>query len=123
MRRLEELVIGRPSTFASIVGALRERGYGRYIQWGKDEGDLRAPRRTVPAAMEADEITPEVARALLALPRTVGVHPQTGKAILAGIGRYGAPIRKPACVASARLLSGARVRHRSARESTGIVWS
>ena len=49
---------------------------------------------------EADEITPEVARALLALPRTVGVHPQTGKAILAGIARYGAPIRKPACVAS-----------------------
>ena len=40
--------------------------------------------------MEADEIAPEVARALLALPRTVGVHPQTGKTILAGLGRYGA---------------------------------
>ena len=26
MRRLEELGIGRPSTYASIVGVLRERG-------------------------------------------------------------------------------------------------
>ena len=56
---------------------------------GEDEGDVRAPRRTVPAAMEADEITPEVARSLLALPRTVEAHPETGKTILAGIGRYG----------------------------------
>ena len=39
--------------------------------------------------METLEITPQVARALLALPRTVGVHPDTGKTILAGIGRYG----------------------------------
>ena len=50
---------------------------------------------------EADEIMPEVTRTLLALPRTVGVHSHTGKAILAGIARYGAPIRKPASVASA----------------------
>ena len=39
--------------------------------------------------MEPHEITPDVARALLVLPRTVGVHPDTGKTILAGIGRYG----------------------------------
>ena len=68
---------------------LRSGRYGRYIQRGEDEGEVRALRRTVPAAMEADEITPEVARALLALPRNVGTHPRTGKPILAGIGRYG----------------------------------
>ena len=68
---------------------LRRGRYGRYLQLGEDEGDERALRRTVPAAMEADEITPEVARALLDLPRTVGVHPETGKTIIAGIGRYG----------------------------------
>ena len=69
---------------------LRRGRYGRYIQRGEDEGKTKALRRTVPASMEADEITPELARALLALPRIVGVHPQTGKTIRAGIGRYGA---------------------------------
>ena len=39
--------------------------------------------------MEPREITQDVARAPLAMPRTVGVHPDTGKTILAGIGLYG----------------------------------
>ena len=69
---------------------LRRGRYGRYVQRGEDEGETRAARGTVPADMAADEITPEIARALLTLPRTVGTHPETGKRILAGIGRYGA---------------------------------
>ena len=73
-----------------LVITLRSGRYGRYIQRGEDDGDVQVLRRTIPAAMEAEEITPEVARALLALPRTVGVHPHTGKTILAGVGRYGA---------------------------------
>ena len=40
--------------------------------------------------MEADEITPEVAGPLLALPRTVRAQPRTGRTVLAGNGRYGA---------------------------------
>ena len=68
---------------------LRRGRYGRYVQLGEDSEDARASRGTVPMGMEADEITPEVARALLALPRAVGVHPDTGKTIVAGIGRYG----------------------------------
>ena len=39
------------------------------------------------------EVTLAVARALLALPREVGVHPGTGKTILAGMGRYGPWLR------------------------------
>ena len=68
---------------------LRTGRYGRYVQLGEVGADPQAARATVPLGMEAEEITPEVARALLALPRTVGTHPETGKAILAGIGRYG----------------------------------
>ena len=68
---------------------LRTGRYGRYVQLGEVGADPQAARATVPLGMEADEITPEVALALLALPRTVGTHPETGKAILAGIGRYG----------------------------------
>ena len=67
---------------------LRRGRYGRYVQRGED-GDAHARRGTVPKSMDTQEITPEVARALLALPRTVGVHPDTGKTILAGIGLYG----------------------------------
>ena len=59
------------------------------MQRGEDAAGVRAARGTVPMEMEAHEITPEVARALLALPRRVGLHPDTGKPILAGIGRYG----------------------------------
>ena len=77
-----------PETGLAI--ALHRGRYGRYIQRGEDEGKTKALRRTVPASMEADEITPEVARALLAVPRIVGVHPETGKTIRAGLGRYGA---------------------------------
>ncbi len=68
---------------------LRTGRYGRYVQRGEVAKDPAAARGTVPMGMEADEITPDVARALLALPRTVGTHPETGKEILAGIGRYG----------------------------------
>ena len=68
---------------------LRTGRYGRYVQRGEDGKDPQAARGTVPMGMEAHEITPEVASALLALPRTVGTHPETGKDILAGVGRYG----------------------------------
>ena len=68
---------------------LRSGRYGRYVQLGGDGKQPRTARGTVPMGMEAHEITPEVARALLDLPRTVGTHSDTGKPILAGIGRYG----------------------------------
>ena len=71
--RREPIVLGTDGETGLVLTLHRGR-YGRYIQRGEDQGDERALRRTIPAAMEADEITPEVARALLALPRTVGVH-------------------------------------------------
>ncbi len=72
-----------------LAFTLRRGRYSRYVQLGETDEDGRAPRGTVPGSMEPDEITPDVARALLAMPRTVGVHPDTGRTILAGIGLYG----------------------------------
>ena len=69
---------------------LRMGRYGLFVQRGEDAGEVRAARGSVPKGMAPDEVTLDLALALLALPRTVGVHPGTGKTILAGIGRYGA---------------------------------
>ena len=44
---------------------------------------------SVPKTMAPEEISLDVARALLALPREVGIHPASGKTILAGTGRFG----------------------------------
>ncbi len=75
---------------AGLPLTLRMGRYGLYVQRGEDGGRKRAQRASVPKGMDGGEVTPDVARALLALPREVGVHPDTGKTILAGIGRYGA---------------------------------
>lgn len=46
-------------------------------------------RQGLPAGESADEVTLERALALLALPRDIGKHPETGAMIQAGIGRFG----------------------------------
>lgn len=49
-----------------------------------------APKRQgLPAGTSVDDVTLDSALSLLALPRDVGTHPETGKPIRAGIGRFG----------------------------------
>ncbi len=56
----------------------------------KKKPKAEKPKRTaVPKDMPAADIDLEKALSLLSLPRTIGLHPESGKEMLAGIGRYG----------------------------------
>jgi DNA topoisomerase-1 len=65
---------------------LRSGRFGPYVQRGEGK---EAKRASLPKGWKPDEIDREKALALLALPRDVGQHPETGRMISAGIGRYG----------------------------------
>jgi DNA topoisomerase I len=55
----------------------------------KPEDRPKPKRQGLPKGMAIDEVTLEAALKLLALPRDVGKHPETGEMIQAGVGRFG----------------------------------
>ncbi|MGB3537843.1 MAG: type I DNA topoisomerase [Mesorhizobium sp.] len=65
---------------------LRSGRFGPYVQRGEGK---EAKRSSLPKGWTPDSIDHEKALALLSLPRDVGQHPETGKMISAGLGRYG----------------------------------
>lgn len=72
---------------------LRKGPFGIYVQLGEATGEgkekTKPKRQGLPKGLSPDDVTLDVAMNLLALPREIGKHPETGDMILAGIGRFG----------------------------------
>ncbi|MGI9481778.1 MAG: type I DNA topoisomerase [Hyphomicrobiales bacterium] len=68
---------------------LRDGRFGPYVQLGKADGDEKPKRSSLPKGVQPSDVNFELALKLLSLPREVGMHPETGKPITAGLGRYG----------------------------------
>jgi len=68
---------------------LRKGPFGVYLQLGEAEGDEKPKRASLPKNLAPADVDFDKGLALLALPRDIGAHPDDGKPITAGIGRYG----------------------------------
>ena len=68
-----------------LIGA-----YGPYVQLGEATEENKKPKRTsLPKGVKPEDVTLEMAVGLLALPRNLGEHPESGKNIKASLGRFG----------------------------------
>jgi DNA topoisomerase I len=64
--------------------------FGPYVQLGEVSDENKKPKRvSLLKGMKPDDIDLELALKLLELPRSLGKHPDTGKEVKAGVGRYG----------------------------------
>ena len=73
--------------------SLRKGPYGVYVQLGESEDGGKPKRVSLPRGLKPADIDLDTARRLLALPREIGRHPETGEGIIAGIGRFGAYLK------------------------------
>jgi DNA topoisomerase-1 len=67
---------------------LRVGRFGPYVQLGEN-GEEKPKRASIPKGTDPESLELDAALALLSLPREIGLHPETGKPILAGFGRFG----------------------------------
>ena len=65
--------------------------YGPYLQLGEQEENnkIKPKRITIPSDISLESLNEEIALKLISLPRDLGEHPETGKKIIANIGRFG----------------------------------
>ena len=73
-----------------IEVTLRSGRFGPYVQHGDATEDVpKPPRASLPKTWAPDAVDIEKARLLLELPRQIGLHPEDGQMIEAGLGRFG----------------------------------
>lgn len=65
--------------------------FGTYLQLGEDpvEDGPKPKRCSIPKNVDEENLTLDLALQYLALPRKLGVNPETGNQVSAGIGRFG----------------------------------
>jgi DNA topoisomerase-1 len=76
-----------PATHVPVT--LKKGPYGFYVQLGEGNGDEKPKRASIPKAISPADVDLAKALGLLALPRTLGPHPEDGEMITAAIGRFG----------------------------------
>ena len=76
-----------PETNAEIT--LKSGRFGPYVERAPLGDDDKPKRAGLPANTAVADVDLEKALRLLTLPREVGLHPDTGKKITAGLGRFG----------------------------------
>ncbi len=82
---------GKPIGIDPVSGlevTLRSGRFGPYVQLGENGGE-KPKRVSLPKGSDPESIDLDRALELLSLPREVGLHPETGKPITAGFGRFG----------------------------------
>lgn len=85
----EPQVLGKDTHTGREI-SLRKGPYGPYVQLESEEGTKDKPKRQgLPRGTNPKDVDLQAAIKLLALPREVGLHPETGLKIEAGIGRFG----------------------------------
>ncbi|MDA0997758.1 MAG: type I DNA topoisomerase, partial [Proteobacteria bacterium] len=76
---------------------LRAGPYGPYVQLGEEQGtgkkNIKPKRASLPSGLRPEDIDLEKALGVLSLPRRVGIDPQSGDIIEAGVGRFGPYIK------------------------------
>jgi DNA topoisomerase-1 len=73
--------------------ALKKGPYGHYLQLGEGSNGTKPKRVALLKGTDPAAMTLDTAARLLALPREIGRHPESGEAISAGIGRFGAYLK------------------------------
>jgi DNA topoisomerase-1 len=68
---------------------LRSGRFGPYVQLGEGVDGEKPKRTGLPKGLAPDAVDFDRALGLLSLPRQIGLHPDDGQPIIAGIGRFG----------------------------------
>ena len=80
---------------------LLKRGpFGPYLQLGEGEEGAKPKRVSLPPGVSPHDVNETMALALMALPKTIGQHPESGDSVDVGIGRYGPYVKHQRVYAS-----------------------